>query len=36
MRTWHIKNILDEIDLPDSSFNKFRTYLLGLFKELTQ
>lgn len=24
------------MDLPDSSFNKFRTYLLGLFKELTQ
>lgn len=36
IRTWHVKNILDEMNLPNSSFNKFRTYLLGLFKELTE
>lgn len=36
VRTWHIKTILDELDLTDSVFNKFRSYLQSCFKELTQ
>lgn len=36
IRTFHIKTILDELDLTDSVFNKSRSYLQSLFKELTQ
>lgn len=36
IRTHHIKNLLDELDLTASVYNKFRTYLMGLFKELIQ
>lgn len=36
VRTWHIKTTLDRLDLTDSVFNKSRSYLQSLFKELTQ
>lgn len=36
IRTWHIKNLLDVLQLTNSVYNKFRTYLMGLFKELAQ
>ena len=36
IRTWHIKNMLDVMDLTNSVYNKFRSYLMGLFKELAQ
>lgn len=36
IKTYHIKNLLDELHLTDSVYNKFRTYLMGLFKELVQ
>lgn len=36
VKTWHIKNLLDELNLTNSVYNKFRSYLLGLFKELVQ
>ena len=36
IRTWHIKNLLDALNLTNSVYNKFRTYLMGLFKELVQ
>lgn len=36
IRTWHIKNLLDVMNLTDSVYNKFRTYLMGLFKELVE
>ncbi|WP_234110105.1 tyrosine-type recombinase/integrase [Chryseobacterium sp. R2A-55] len=36
IRTWHIKNLLDIMDLTDSVYNKFRNYLSTLFKELAQ
>lgn len=36
IRTWHIKNLLDVMELTNSVHNKFRTYLMSLFKELIQ
>jgi len=36
IRTHHIKNLLDKMNLTDSVYNKFRTYLMSLFKELAQ
>lgn len=36
IRTYHIKNLLDALELTDSVYNKFRTYLMSLFKELVQ
>ncbi|WP_131329567.1 site-specific integrase [Chryseobacterium piperi] len=36
VRTWHIKTILDELELTNSVFNKSRSYLQACFKELTQ
>lgn len=36
IRTWHIKNLLDALQLTNSVYNKFRTYLMALFKELGQ
>lgn len=36
VRTWHLKTILENLNLPDVSYNRFRSYLQSLFKELTQ
>lgn len=36
IRTHHVKNLLDKMNLTDSVYNKFRTYLMSLFKELSQ
>ncbi len=36
VRTFHIKNLLEAMNLTDSVYNKFRTYLMSLFKELVQ
>lgn len=36
VRTWHIKTILDELELTNSVFNKYRSYLQSCFKELTE
>lgn len=36
VKTWHIKALLDSMNLPDVSFNRFRSYLQSLFKELTE
>lgn len=36
VKTWHVKTILDAMELPDVSYNRFRSYLQSLFKELTQ
>ncbi|MCQ4139246.1 tyrosine recombinase XerC [Chryseobacterium sp. EO14] len=36
VKTWHIKNILDSLELTDSVYNKSRAYLMGLFKELVE
>lgn len=36
VKTWHIKTMLDDLNLPPVSYNRFRSYLQSLFKELTQ
>lgn len=36
VKTWHVKTLLDAMNLPDVSYNRFRSYLQSLFKELTQ
>lgn len=36
IRTWHIKNILDSLNLTDLVYNKFRAYLMDLSKELVE
>ncbi|WP_073180794.1 tyrosine-type recombinase/integrase [Cruoricaptor ignavus] len=36
VRTWHIKNLLDIMDLTPSVYNRFRSYLMRLFTELVQ
>lgn len=35
-KIWHIKNILDELNLTNSVYNKFRGYLKRLFAELIE
>ncbi len=32
----HIKNTLEYLKLPDNYYNKFRSYIMGIFKELIQ
>lgn len=36
VKIWHIKNILENMGLTPSAFNKVRQYMLSLFKELIQ
>lgn len=36
VRTYHIKNLLEGMSLTNSVYNKFRTYLMGLFSELAE
>lgn len=35
-KIWHIKNILDELKLTNSVYNKFRSYLKRMFRELIE
>lgn len=35
-KIWHIKNILDELKLTNSVYNKFRAYLKRMFRELIE
>ncbi|MGC4130232.1 MAG: site-specific integrase [Bergeyella sp.] len=36
IKIWHIKNLLEKMNLTPSVYNKFRHYLMTLFKELIQ
>ncbi|NAW50061.1 hypothetical protein GNY06_01180, partial [Elizabethkingia argentiflava] len=36
IKIWHIKNALEQAKLTPSVYNKFRSYLMSLFKEMIQ
>ncbi|NAW51202.1 hypothetical protein GNY06_07375, partial [Elizabethkingia argentiflava] len=36
VKIWHIKNLLESMKLTPSVYNKFRSYLMSLFKEMIQ